>query len=1318
MCFISCHNHDDTSNFKLLDCINSVEELIRTAGELNYKGLAITNHETVSSHVQAIKKARELKQKNIIPQDFKLILGNEIYLVDDVEEVKNNYKSGETKFPHFLLLSKNKKGHEQLRRLSSIAWSKNYFRTGLMERTPTSKKDLESIVKENPNNIIATTACLGSESSIHLLSIRDAEKNNNKELANYHRQKLHHFILWCIEVFGRGNFFIELQPGVSEEQRYVNSKLIPMAEFYDLKLIITTDTHYLRPEHRNIHKSFLNAKEGEREVESFYADTYMHSIEEIYAKMDDYIDRKIIEEAIQNTLLIGELVEDYTIEQETIIPKIDLPAFEIRHIFKPAYSKYEYIKKMVHSESEQDRYLIKLLEDGFDQFIPRNTLTKEKFHQILARIDIELGELWEISQVINQSTSSYYITVAKIVDLIWADDCGNSIVGSGRGSAGGFLICFLLGITQINPLEYGIEMPHWRHIHRSRPDIGALDIDLDTEGNKRPRIIQALKDHFGEDRVLQVCTYGRIGSKSALQVAARGLGVDSDTSKYLSSLIPWERGQNWSLNDCVYGNEEIGRKPVTELVNELEKLPGLLEIALMIEKKIDKRSIHAGGVILFNEEYYKSNAMMRAPNGMSVTQFNLDDSQAVGNMKFDLLTIEAADKIRTTLDLLLEYKEIEWQGTLRSTFNKYLHPEVIDRDDPKLYKMLGDGSVSDLFQFSTDIGHQSAIKVKPKNLIEVASANSLMRLMSDGEQEQPIDTFVRYKNNIDLWYEDMRKYGLTEVEIDIMKEHLLKLNGVADTQESVMLLSMDQRISGFDVKWANKLRKAIAKPSKSKKELEEVRNEFFKRGEELKTSDRLLSYVWEVQIKRQLGYSFSILHTLSYSVIALQELNLNYHYNPLYWQTACLSVNSGSAEDDEEYISEDDYIKKKVVKRDYGKVATAIGNIQNMSIQVSLPDINKAGFGFTPDIQNNTIIFGLNGISGVGEEVVKLIIDNRPYLNFVDFYNRMVKTKVIKNSQMIQLIKAGCFDSFDSRVNIMTRYISLTTELKNKLTLANIKSLIEYSLISEQYHIYVRYYKFKEYISKFVYKTINSPKDKLLILNEIATTFFMQHFSDESIREIVDGQIVISEKQFKKEYDKKIEPLKSWVQNKDLLKQFNDALLQEALNKQMTESISKWEMDSVSFYSSPHELINVNNEKYNIINFYEQPEEPTVTGYYEWRGRQIPEYDLCRISGTVLDKNSTRHTISLLTTKGVVTVKFHSGAFSFYDRQISEIMDGKKKTIEKSWFTRGNKLLITGFRREGNFIPKKYKNSIYQHTVALIEKVNENGDLVLQLERA
>ncbi|MGD7046965.1 DNA polymerase III subunit alpha [Rossellomorea marisflavi] len=1309
MCLISCHNHTARgSNLRLLDCTNDVKELIHTAAKIGYKGLAITDHESISAHIEAIKKARDLKKRGDIPQDFKLILGNEIYLIDSLEETRDNYKSGVTKFPHFLLISKDKKGHEQLRYLSSKAWE-NSFHTGFMERTPTDKETLKEVVKNDPNHLIATTACLGSESSIHLLALREAELENNQELINYHKSKLMEFIKWNIDVFGKENFFIELQPALSEEQIYVNQKLIPIADYFGLKRIISTDTHYLRPEDRVVHKAFLNSKDGEREVDDFYEACFLQTEEEIYERMH-YLEKEVIDDAIQNTLLIGEMVEDYTIEHDPVIPKIDLPEFEIRHLFKPAYDKYAYINKMVNSDNEQDRYMVKLLEDGFEEYIPFNTLSKEKFHQILARINMELEELWEISVNLNQAMTSYYITVQEIINIIWSDDeCGgNSLVGSGRGSAAGFLINYLLGITQVNPLEYGIELPHWRHLHRSRPDIP--DIDVDSEGSKRPQIIKALINHFGSNRVLQVCTFGTEKSKSALQTACRGLEIDSDIALYLSGMIPFERGENWTLSDCYFGNEEQGRKPIKELIREVEKYPNLKETSLKIEGLVNKRSIHASGIIIFNEDYYKSNAMMKAPNGDPITQFNLGDCEAVGNVKFDLLTIEALDKIRATLDMLIEYDEIKWIKNLRQTFNHYLHPDNIEKTKKEIYEMLGSGEILDLFQFSTEIGMETTKKVKPNNLLETAAANSLMRLMSDGE-EQPIDIFIKHKNDISIWYEEMNSYGLNSNEIKVMEEHLLKLSGVADTQECVMQISMDERVAGFDVQLANKLRKAIAK--RSKDALEEVESKFFKMGKENGNRDEILNYVWNVQIKRQLGYSFSILHTIAYSLVALQELNLNYKYNPLYWQTACLSVNAGSNELD---TIEEDHKNKST---NYGKIAYAIGNIRQRGIKVDLPDINKAKFSFTPDLQNNSIVFGLKGMNGIGDEVVHTIISNRPYASFDHFIEKMYVTGLVKKSQITQLIKGGCFDSFGDRKETMKKFAKYLFEPKKQLNMQNMNMLVNEGLIPDEFHLCERLFKYKAYISKSVYKVIKSPKDRLFKLDDVASPFFNQYFTESSVEDVSDqGELIISEKKFKKEYDALMERLREWMSNDETLQHVNEQLLERESKVILDGSVSKWEMDSLSFYYHDHELAHMNKEKYDVSIFSDLPEDPEVVETYVSRGIERKVFKLSRIAGTVLDRDKNKHKVTLLTTDGVVTVKFYGGSFSHYNKQLSRpTSSGKKEVVEPSWFTRGNKLLITGFRRGNQFSPRTYKNSIYRHTVALIEDIDDQGNLTLKTER-
>lgn len=1304
---ILLHNHSDRgSNLKLRDTTNTVEGLIQTTYDMGHKGVAITDHESISAHVKAIQITQKLKNEGKISEDFKLILGNEIYLVDSIEEVRDNYKSGVTKFPHFLILAKDSIGHEQIRFMSSEAW-RNSFYTGPMLRTPTEKQLLASVIKQNPGHLIASSACLGSPHCIYLLEMKSHLDNNNKEKAKESYNKVVEFTNWCIDVFGKEDFYLELQPAYSEEQIYCNKQLLNLAKKFDLKYVITTDSHYLRPEDRIVHKAFLNAKDVEREVDSFYEATFVQTKEEMQERLN-YLDHEIIQTALNCTMEIGSKIQDYTLLKPTVIPKVEIPDFQLRGLFKSIYSKYEYINKMAHSNNEQDRYIVKLIEDGFYEFLPYKMYSNEKLHEVASRINIELGEIWKISETLNQSMASYYVTVREIINVIWDEDCGNSLVGPSRGSSAGYLICYLLGITQVNPLEYGIEMPHWRHLTAERPEFP--DIDIDTEAAKRNQIFRQLKRRFGEDKVLQVCTFGTEASKSAVQTAARGLGIDSDTAQYVAGLIPYERGSNWSLSDCVYGDEEKDRNPVSEFIEQINKYENWLNVAMKIEGLVNKRSIHASGVILFNEEFYKSNALMTAPNGTHVTQLSLEDCEAVSNMKFDLLTIEGLDKIRVTLDMLLEDGLMEWQGTLRNTYNKYLHPNVIDIASQDIYKLIGSDSITDLFQFSTEIGIQTVKRTKPTNLIELAAANSLMRLMGEHGKESPIDSFIRFKNNIDEWYDELHNAKLLPEEIKTVEKHLLSLNGVADTQESIMLLSMDEGIAGFDVKEANKLRKVIAK--KKANEIEEIKSLFYQKGKELGTRHELLDYVWNKQIVRQLGYSFSILHTLAYSIIALQEANLNINYDPIYWRTACLTVNSASVDDEDD----DEEENSKSQSTNYGKIAAAIGNMQSRGVNIGLPDINKAGFGFSPDTKENQIVFGLKGINGIGDEVVQHIIQNRKYISFEEFLSRMHDTSIIKKSQVVQLIKAGCFEQFGKRSKIMTKFIKHIFQPKSKLTLQNFNSIIENKLLPSDLKMYGRIFNFRKYVIKNIHR--KDGKEKYYRLDSKSTPFYYEHFSHEAITEYSGNFPVIKESLFKKEYDKKMDGVREWLNRSETLESLNNKLFENEWASVAEGSVSKWEMDSLSFYYTEHELLHLNKELYKIVDFGSLPEEPLKIGTRQTKYGERPKFKLDYIVGTVLDKNKNKHTVTLLTTDGVVTLKYYDSHFANFNKQISRPKpDGSKEILEKSWFTRGNRLIVYGHRQQSQFRVHRYKDSAAGYITMLITKVNEDGTIEVTNQR-
>lgn len=829
---IHLHCHDDGSNARLIDCIIKAPQLIDRAVELGNAGVAITDHELLSTHIQALKHVNAGKKNGTIPKDFKLILGNEIYLVNSIAEVRDGYAPGKTKYWHFILLALDEIGHRQLRELSTMAWG-NYFRTGGMERVPITKAELESVIGDDKGHLLGSTACLGGEFANHVL---------NGRLDNAVQ-----FIQWGINTFGEGYFLLEMQPSDSEEQVKVNQAIVDLSKRYNLPYIITCDAHYLKKEDRVYHAAYLNSHDEEREVDTFYQTTYMMSEEEIHEYMDKYIGEKNVEIGLNNTLIVGEMVQEYDLVHPTIVPKTDLPDFQLRNIFGDYYHQYEYIEKFAHSEDPYDRYLLYLIENGFQEKGWYVGISEEEFHKRVSRIEIELSEMWKVTEKINNSIAAYYISTLELIDIMWNE--GDSLVGVSRGSVTGMYTMYLIGLMQMNPMDWGL--PHWRHISHQKAELS--DVDIDTQRNRRGRIIEAVKKRKGYRKVLNCCTFKTEGSKSAVLTAARGLGVDNDLAQYIANMIPITRGFTWPLNDCLHGNVEEGRKPVKEFIDEISKIPNLLETALNIEGLISGRSIHASAVYIFNEDYTVHNARMKAPNGTDITQFNMKDSDYCGGLKMDFLTVSSLDMIRYCMDMLVESGHMEWQGTLRATYNKYLHPDVLDYTTPEMWDWIAENKVTNLFQFDTQVGLQAAQRIKPHSLVELATANSIMRLMvTDEDAEQPIDTYIRYKNDISQWYACMRnQYHLTEDEIHIVEPYLKPVYGVGDTQEIVMELAMDEHISGFDVAQSNKLRKGISKKDKDLQA--KMKDMFFTHGREIGTSDNLLNYIWKEVVGKQLG---------------------------------------------------------------------------------------------------------------------------------------------------------------------------------------------------------------------------------------------------------------------------------------------------------------------------------------------------------------------------------------------------------------------------------------------------------------------------------
>lgn len=831
------HSHSEYSNIRLLDCVNKIPALINRAIEIGLSGISITDHECLSGAPEANFYAQEILKEH---PDFKVALGNEIYLV-------SNREMGQ-KYYHFILIAKNKIGFRALRELSSRAWMNSYWDRGL-ERVPTTYTDLEEIVNKYPNSLIATTACIGGQVSSQVLNLIKAEKHEDAVGAAEAHNNIVNFILWCKKLFGE-DFYIECAPGKSSEQIAANKRLKAVAAAFKCKMVLGSDAHYLKKEDRYVHKAYLNSKGGEREVDSFYEYAYLQDENDI--KENIAPSELNYDELVNNSYEIYNKIENYSIAHKQTIPAVEVKDYQPWE--DRSLSQYPNLYNMKISKDKYERYwvnecLLKLKELNKDDNI------------YLSRLEEEADIKKTISEKLETNMFRYPITLQHYVDLFW--ECG-STVGAGRGSSCSGLNHYLLGITQLDPIKW--DLPFWRYLNKERVELG--DIDLDLCPSKRPLILQKIKEERGQnfnkdiDELSKqnlgctlIATFGTEGTKSAVLTACRGYrsedfpdGIDVDTGQYLSSLIPSERGFLWPLKDVVYGNKDKDRKPIAPFITEINQYPGLLDIAMAIEGLINKRSSHASGVILFDEDPYEFGCFMKTPKGEIITQWDLHKCEACGMTKYDFLVTEVQDKLVETIKLLQKYNKIDNNLSLREVYNKYFHPEVLPLDDEQVWKALKENSVLNVFQFDSDVGSQAAKKIKPTNILEMADANGLMRLMTaEKGAETPMEKYIRYKNNINLWYSEMDKAGLTEQEQKTLEPYFKSSYGVPPSQEQLMRMLMDENICGFSLKEANAARKIVGKKQMAK--IPELHQQVL----DTASSPALGKYVWECGIGPQMG---------------------------------------------------------------------------------------------------------------------------------------------------------------------------------------------------------------------------------------------------------------------------------------------------------------------------------------------------------------------------------------------------------------------------------------------------------------------------------
>ena len=720
------HLHVHTE-YSMLDGAARIRQLTAEAARLGMPALAITDHGVLYGLIDFYQACHEV--------GIKPILGCELYLARESRFSKLKGDDNPKTIQHLTVLARNEAGYRNLLKLATAASLEGlYYKP---------RVDME-ILAEHSEGLIGTTGCLNGQVPRLLLEDRfeDARTQAGK---------------WQ-DIFGKENFFIELQDhGIADQQR-LNPHLIELSAELDIPMIATNDLHYTSRADAEAHDVLLCIQTGATidEPNRFKFDGdefYLKSREEMDAALPHYT------EAIDRTLDVAEMC-DVTLR----FGELHLPDF------------------LPPDGSDLDTYLRRLVTIGATQRYGDPLPT-----EVRARIDEEL------SVISNMGFAGYFLVVADLVQ--WARGKGIR-VGPGRGSAAGTITTYSLGITLLDPLAYGLVFE--RFLNPERREMPDFDIDFDER--YRGEVITYLRQKYGEDRVAQVVTFATIKAKSGIRDAARVLDYPYVTGDRLAKMFPRPvLGREPSLQDCFEKSSDPKWAYAYTEAAELRKAyedeadsKRILDAARKLEGLRRQSGVHAAACVISREPLTNFTALQRTDQGDVVTQYEMNAIGELGLLKIDVLGLGNLTVIELTLDILRS------QGTECDIDN-------VPLDDPKVFELLQRGNVDGVFQLESE-GMRRALKaLRPDRFEDIVAMNALYR---PGPMQE-IDKYIAGKHN-----PENVKYPHA-----LLKDVLGDTYGVIVYQEQVLQLL--QRVAGYTVGEADVVRKAIGKKIESKMKAEE-----------------------------------------------------------------------------------------------------------------------------------------------------------------------------------------------------------------------------------------------------------------------------------------------------------------------------------------------------------------------------------------------------------------------------------------------------------------------------------------------------------------
>ncbi|MFH1121099.1 MAG: DNA polymerase III subunit alpha [Bacteroidota bacterium] len=919
--FTHLHVH---SKYSILDGGADISEMFSKAVKDNMPAIALTDHGNMFGVFKFVAEADKYNKKGE-PPVIKPIVGCEFYLVEDRHRKQFTREQKDLRF-HQLLLAKNTTGYNNIVKLASLGYMEGFY-----SKYPRIDKEL--LLKYH-EGLIATTCCLAAE-------VPRAILNRGEDEA----EKL---FKWWLDLFGE-DYYVELQRHGIPEQEKVNEVLIRFARKYNVRIIATNDSHYVEQDFYNAHDILLCVNTGEKQSTpsskdyndeesstkgkrfAFYNDQfYFKTTAEMESLFSD------LPEAIDNTNEIAGKIELLNLKKEIMLPHFALP--------QGFSDQFDYLRDMTYKGA------------------------RRRYGEITPLIEERLA--FELGTIRSMGFTGYFLIVS---DFIKAGRDIGVFIGPGRGSAAGSVVAYCIGITNIDPLKYGLLFE--RFLNPDRKSMPDIDTDFDDEG--RQKVIDYVVEKYGRNQVAQIVTFGTMAAKSSIKDVARVLDLPLNESNMLAKLVPDRPGIELNRVMLAPIDGDKGLKDKEGLTNEdLEDVRKLREIAkgsdlqamvlkeaIALEGSVRSTGIHAAGIIIAPSDLTEIIPVHTSKESeLLITQFEGKEIENAGVIKMDFLGLKTLTIIRDALKMIEENHGIK------------LDIDDVPLDDKKTFELYQRGETNGTFQFESAGMQKHLRELKPDKFEDLIAMNALYR---PGPMEY-IPNFIA------------RKFGREPVTYDVpeMKEYLEETYGITVYQEQVMLLS--QKLANFTKGDADTLRKAMGK--KDKKTLDEKKSKFMEgckaNGLDLKVCEKIW-IDWEAFAQ----YAFNKSHSTCYAFVAFQTAWLKANY-PAEYMASVLTHNLS----------------------DIKKITFFIDETRRMGIPVLSPDVNESAYNFAVN-KHGEIRFGMGAVKGVGENAVNAIIEERkangPYSSIFDLARR-VNLRTVNRRSLEALVMAGACDTFEN----------------------------------------------------------------------------------------------------------------------------------------------------------------------------------------------------------------------------------------------------------------------------------------------------------------